>query len=88
MNYIDAIEDQNERLREIAWLQSHVVRAPVARIMGLAKLILEDEEDITRINELLPHILESSEELDGIIHQITEKTEAIQMSEKQNKNTE
>lgn len=88
LNYIDAIEDQNERLREIAWLQSHVVRAPVARIMGLAKLILEDEEDITRINELLPHILESSEELDGIIHQITEKTEAIQMKENLNKTTD
>ncbi|AXI99435.1 PAS domain S-box-containing protein [Cyclonatronum proteinivorum] len=34
-SYIEAIEDQNERFREIGWLQSHIVRAPLARMLGL-----------------------------------------------------
>lgn len=85
LEYIDAIEDQNKRLKDIAWMQSHIVRAPVTRIMGLAKLILEDEEDIEKINELLPHILESAEELDNIIHQINEKAKAIEITKNPDK---
>lgn len=32
---IQTIENQNNPLREIAWIRSHVVRAPLARLMGL-----------------------------------------------------
>src|SRR5690606_5516483 len=39
LDYIQAIEAQNKKLQDIAWMQSHVVRAPLARIMGLADLI-------------------------------------------------
>ncbi|MEO6638224.1 MAG: response regulator, partial [Ginsengibacter sp.] len=39
VNYIGAIEKQNKILQEIAWIQSHVVRAPLAKIMGLIDLI-------------------------------------------------
>src|SRR5665213_195306 len=34
IKYIGAIEKQNEKLREIAWIQSHIVRAPLARMLG------------------------------------------------------
>lgn len=44
--YIEAIEKQNEKLREIAWIQSHVVRAPLAKIMGLIELIKNRGLDI------------------------------------------
>jgi len=30
LNYIKAIEEQNENLKEISWLQPHVIRAPLA----------------------------------------------------------
>jgi len=35
LEYIKAIEDQNKKLREISWLQSHVVRAPWSGSWGL-----------------------------------------------------
>ncbi|PQJ10736.1 hypothetical protein CJD36_012255 [Flavipsychrobacter stenotrophus] len=35
VNNLKSIQLQNEKLKEIAWLQSHVVRAPLARLMGL-----------------------------------------------------
>src|ERR1700761_2302227 len=34
--HLQKIEAQNKRLRDIAWIQSHLVRAPVASILGLA----------------------------------------------------
>jgi PAS domain S-box-containing protein len=74
INYIKAIEEQNLRLREIAWAQSHLVRSPVARIMGLSSLISEHHSDI---KELLLHLDQSARELDAIIGNIIKKTEGI-----------
>lgn len=73
-NYILTIEDHNTRLKEIAWTQSHVVRAPLARIMGLIDL-LENNDDIEDLSQLLNYILDSARELDGIIRKITNTTE-------------
>lgn len=77
--YIEAIEKQNEKLKEIAWIQSHVVRAPLARLMGLVNLINmtdDDDPDIDK-KEMMQHILNSTDELDKIIRDITNKTEQI-----------
>jgi len=41
--HLQKIEEQNKRLREIAWIQSHLVRAPVASILGLAQLCNPDD---------------------------------------------
>lgn len=70
MKYIHTIEEHNKRLREIAWTQSHVVRAPLARIMGLVPLIADEDTDIDTRQILLSHLLISADELDEIIRQI------------------
>ncbi|MEQ8810328.1 MAG: PAS domain S-box protein, partial [Imperialibacter sp.] len=75
--HLNAIEEQNQRLRDIAWMQSHVVRAPVARIMGLVDLVssgFSTNEDKTK---LLQYIDLSARELDEIISDITAKTAKI-----------
>lgn len=72
IHYIMDIEAQNVRLKEISWMQSHTVRAPLARLMGLAKLI-SDEKGVDK--ELLTHFAESAAELDKIIRSIIKKTE-------------
>lgn len=74
ISYIMDIETQNARLREISWMQSHTVRAPLARLMGLAKLI-SDEKGIDK--ELLTHFSESAAELDKVIRSIINKTEHL-----------
>ncbi|WP_372920537.1 PAS domain-containing protein, partial [Salegentibacter sp.] len=74
-NYIKAIEESNERLREIAWTQSHVVRAPLARIMGLIDLLKNHKDNIENIPDILDNILISSQELDKVIRKIANKTE-------------
>jgi PAS domain S-box-containing protein len=77
-NYVKTIEDQNVIFREIAWIQSHVVRAPLARLLGLVNLIesnyvITSEEHI----ELIGHIKDSAVELDQIIREIGKKSETI-----------
>jgi PAS domain S-box-containing protein len=78
-NYLSAIEEQNKKLKEIAWIQSHVVRAPLARIMGLANMLIEQVpiEEIKN-DELVESISTSAEELDKIIRDIVYKTENVQ----------
>jgi PAS domain S-box-containing protein len=74
---IFSIQYQNKKLREIAWTQSHIVRAPVARIMGLIHF-LNDQSDISlHQKELYNMILQSSNELDEVIRDIVSKTQNI-----------
>lgn len=73
-NYIKTIEKHNRKLKEISWTQSHVVRAPLARIMGLIDL-LQNQEDIEDKCYLLDNILSSARELDAIIRKISIKAE-------------
>ena len=77
MNYVEAIEKQNKKLHEIAWIQSHVVRAPLARIMGLINIIKNYGIEDTDSENLLSLLMTSAEELDVIIKDITKKSEAI-----------
>jgi PAS domain S-box-containing protein len=78
LNYIKAIEEQNEKLREISWIQSHIVRAPLARIMGLVPLIKDVNEDDDLKNTMLEYLKVSADELDHIIKDITDITEIVE----------
>ncbi|QQL50293.1 PAS domain S-box protein [Mucilaginibacter ginkgonis] len=74
--HLNEIKQQNEKLLEIAWLQSHVVRAPLARIMGLVDLAITDNsrEDLERI---LPMLKSSALELDDVVTKIVDETRAL-----------
>jgi len=74
LRYIKAIEEQNENLKEISWLQSHVTRAPLARIMGLIQLINDPNQDVTEKKKTLNFLLASANELDEVIRTITDKS--------------
>ncbi|SKB85780.1 PAS domain-containing protein [Dyadobacter psychrophilus] len=63
------------KLQEIAYLQSHVVRAPLARLMGIVDLIKNYPHTDIEKNELLDHLLLSAKELDEVIRDISGKTD-------------
>lgn len=75
--HIDAIEKQNKQLQEIAWIQSHVVRAPLVRIMGLTELFKNYKSSEIDKQQLLDNILHSALELDEIIKTTSSKTEEV-----------
>jgi PAS domain S-box-containing protein len=72
-----AIQLQNDKLKEIAWTQSHLVRAPLAKIMGAIELLSNSDAESEEERKALIQILDqSSAELDKIIREITEKSYA------------
>jgi PAS domain S-box-containing protein len=73
-NYIKAIEEQNRKLHEIAYIHSHVVRAPLASIMGLVALLKMDP-DGNADPEIVQQLEKSAVEFDDIITDITKNTE-------------
>lgn len=82
VHYIETIQKQNERLKEIAWMQSHVMRAPVARVLGLIELLKDEDQGHLNqsVREILNFIQESSEEMDEVIREITSKTDRFGIS--------
>ncbi|MGN7205254.1 PAS domain S-box protein [Pedobacter sp. SAFR-022] len=68
------IEQQNKQLKEIAWAQSHHVRAPLARIMALSEL-LKGEVFSPKQQEVINYLSASASELDEAIKAIIKKTE-------------
>jgi PAS domain S-box-containing protein len=77
LRQVRIIEEQNQRLREIAWTQSHVVRAPLSRLMGLVDLVQNNVLKEEELNEILKYIVHSAEEMDEIIRDIVKKTERM-----------
>jgi len=73
--YVSDIEEQNKRLKQIAWIQSHKVRAPLARVMSLSDLltrqIAADEKE-----DILKYLIISTQELNEVVSSIIKQTEA------------
>ncbi len=62
-------------LKEIAWKQSHLVRAPLARMMGIINLMSEMKTGCAQSETYQKHLIESARELDQIINDIEIKTQ-------------
>jgi len=69
-----AIELQNKALREISWIQSHVVRAPLARMMGaIALLDIKDDAGVSQ-EEIMEIVVSSAQEIDKTVREISTKS--------------
>ncbi len=73
------IKKQNKILREVAWEQAHVVRAPIARLKGLLNLFEEEYNGEWDKEEIMGLIKDSADELDNIVIGIIKKTEGIEV---------
>lgn len=74
----EKIRDAYDKLKNIAWTQSHIVRAPVARILGIINLIEAKHESIEDILFWLKHLKDASNEMDSIIRKIVEETNSFE----------
>lgn len=75
-NYIKSIQNQNAKLKEIAWIQSHEVRAPLARLLGLLDYFEKyDNFDVNDKIKIIRSIRDSALELDVIIRDVVSRTE-------------
>lgn len=68
--HLRKIEEQNHRLKQIAWTQSHEVRKPLANILGLIELLQFHPSTQDR-KQLISHIETAALELDSIVNKIS-----------------
>lgn len=66
----EALAIQNQKLKEISWMQSHIIRAPLARIMGLVELMNSTSPNNEETAEIINYIKLSANELDEVIRAI------------------
>jgi signal transduction histidine kinase len=88
IQHTNEIEIQNKILKEITWIQSHVVRTPLSRIMAITNLLKENDNTEEEKTFLIDNIIVSSKELDEIIQEIVSKSENIRFTENENNNVE
>ena len=78
LDYIKTIEIQNTKLRNIAWTQSHIVRAPLSRILGIVDLLEQQTDNIDEVLFWLKQLRISTNEMDDIVKKIVAETYHIE----------
>jgi PAS domain S-box-containing protein len=69
----ERIRVSEKRLDDIAFINAHEVRAPLATMLGLLNLLdLESVDDNSKV--LINHLKKSADDLDKIIHKVSEST--------------
>lgn len=71
-NHEETILKQNTLLKEILFAQSHLIRLPIANILGLAELLNVSETEEDRIS-IVEKIKFSTKQLDEIIRSLADK---------------
>ncbi|MEQ9468537.1 MAG: hypothetical protein RLN88_14080 [Ekhidna sp.] len=61
-----ALEEENSRIVDFAFINAHLVRAPLTNIMGLVDLISESHKEPRGFEKLKKH----ANQLDGVLHKI------------------
>jgi DNA-binding XRE family transcriptional regulator len=69
------IEEQNNQLKQISWIQSHKVRGPLARILGITALIGDENLSVDEKAEFTADLKIAAQELDKILEDIVSRTE-------------
>jgi GAF domain-containing protein len=75
------LKEQNKKLYEIAFMQSHQVRVPIAQIQGLFNLFDFENPKHPNNPEIFKKLKVTVDSFDGIIKDITQLTSKIKMSE-------
>lgn len=71
------LKSKNDKLMEIAFLQSHQVRVPIVRVLGLYNLFNFDNPNDPVNSEILGQLKTTIEEMDILVKQIVENTSRI-----------
>ncbi|MBL7884587.1 MAG: GAF domain-containing protein [Bacteroidia bacterium] len=76
------LKEQNKMLYDIAFMQSHQVRVPIAQIQGLYSLFNFDDLKDPQNAEIVKMLKTTADSFDVIIKKIVEKTDSIKYYEK------
>lgn len=68
------VEKKNRELTDIAYLQSHILRAPLANMLGIVQILKDPQIDTADKEALYNDLLKSLKDMDDRIHEVAEKT--------------
>jgi PAS domain S-box-containing protein len=71
----EKLKSQNKALRDIAFIQSHEVRRPLANILGVIEVL--NNNNTVANKDILDHLIQSANELDTQIRSIVKKTNSL-----------
>ncbi|WP_198673901.1 PAS domain-containing protein [Chitinophaga alhagiae] len=75
--YVQQLQQQNAVLQDIARINSHEIRRPVASILGIMSMFDLDKNEPALNSRLLGLLQQSTAELDGLLHQIQHKLRSL-----------
>ncbi|HLD54173.1 MAG TPA: PAS domain S-box protein [Sediminibacterium sp.] len=67
---MESLKIQNQKLREIAWAQSHLVRGPLSDILGITKIIKEKLVDEEEKETLITQLHDAADKLDQVVKDV------------------
>jgi len=76
VKYFDALKAQNQKLQDISWMQSHTIRAPLSRILGLIQL-MDHDVNAEELKQVVSYIKDAANDLDDVIRAIADNATAI-----------
>lgn len=68
------VEKQNQKLRDIAFKASHVMRAPLTNVLGLLNLLADEKLTMGEKEALLPKLRQAGDQLDLVIREVVAET--------------
>jgi GAF domain-containing protein len=68
----EELEKQNTQLAEYAYINSHLLRAPLSRLLGLVNLVRYTEVAGAEREQIIQHIQVAGQELDEVVAKINE----------------
>jgi methyl-accepting chemotaxis protein len=74
---MESIKLQNQKLREIAWAQSHLVRGPLSDILGITKIIQDNVANIQEKEMLISQLHDAAQKLDQVIKDVVNNTSSL-----------
>jgi PAS domain S-box-containing protein len=77
---MESLKLQNQKLREIAWAQSHLVRGPLSDILGITKIIQDDVATTQEKELLISQLHEAAQKLDLVIKDVVNNTSSFDES--------
>jgi len=83
VRYLHALEKQIDVFKDIAWTQSHIVRAPLARILSLLEMLEISQMDMSPSERarIFTYLTDSGKELDSIISKTVFEADAMRGAE-------
>lgn len=74
-DYIATIARKRKKMREIAYMQSHIIRNPLSQILGITQLIKAGPMENTDFEQSIKYLIISAEKLDVVVTDIIKQTE-------------